>query len=548
MTRVGVVLGNAVLGTGLVLASIPVVAPSIALCPSYPLTAWLAADRWAKPSFRWALAPVVAVVLGHLLYRRLRAPRGSSPGRVLLRWSLRGIALGLVYAWIMGSVDELVAVLTGPTPWPSDLPLLVSALVFAPLTLLQYAQALRCGGWASLALVAGGTVFGIANGVLARSAPAEPGGAPGLRARVRPSGHARWMLAVGALSGMLLFAAWAADHLRVVFYLIPLVVLAEHDMGSMASFAPDGSRILHVREPGDIYVMDADGSNPVRLTDTPPFELAPLRRPEDVATRLAVTLPLKRRPAYSPDGRSIVYVSDVSPIEADGGRLYVMDADGGRPRRLADGDPNLSGIDHPVFSPDGTRIACTIHGGRSIYLMDADGSNGTVVASFSGVGSLAFSPDGSLLAVETSFGTRGMAAGLYLIGLDGQPRASLGPSGTDPAFAPDGRRIVVGTTAADGRTAIEIIDRETSARQPILRTGFPGSEIHPRFSPDGSRIVFTSGPRHDRGVYIMNADGTSVRRVSPHFRGWFERIAPAILAGTGLALLILVVLHRRHPR
>jgi Tol biopolymer transport system component len=41
-----------------------------------------------------------------------------------------------------------------------------------------------------------------------------------------------------------------------------------------------------------------------------------------------------------------------------------------------------------------------------------------------------------------------------------------------------------------------------------------GSSFHPRPSPDGRLIAFDSDREGERGVYVANADGGAVRRIS----------------------------------
>ena len=105
---------------------------------------------------------------------------------------------------------------------------------------------------------------------------------------------------------------------------------------------PDGSRNR------EIYVMDPDGSDQIRLTDDPASDGSP---------------------AWSPDGARIVFHSD----RAGNDDIYVMAADGSDVLQLTD-DPEDD--DFPTWSPDGTMIAFVSarDGDREIYLMEADGS------------------------------------------------------------------------------------------------------------------------------------------------------------------------------
>jgi dipeptidyl aminopeptidase/acylaminoacyl peptidase len=97
----------------------------------------------------------------------------------------------------------------------------------------------------------------------------------------------------------------------------PVLVLAGDDR--YPTFAPDGAQIAFrhgddlIEPSGDeeVYVMDADGTNVRRLTDSPGLDEGPV---------------------WSPDGTKIAFSSD-----RDGQQeIYVMNADGSDPRRLTD--------------------------------------------------------------------------------------------------------------------------------------------------------------------------------------------------------------------
>lgn len=120
--------------------------------------------------------------------------------------------------------------------------------------------------------------------------------------------------------------------------------------------SPDGARIAYVADRdgnAEIYVINADGSNPTRLTNTPASEGSP---------------------AWTADGSKIVFASNVSEGTTGTFHIWIMNADGSNPRALTQGPQSDF---QPVVSPDGGTIAFTTDRDQNynIYLMGIDGSN-----------------------------------------------------------------------------------------------------------------------------------------------------------------------------
>jgi TolB protein len=120
--------------------------------------------------------------------------------------------------------------------------------------------------------------------------------------------------------------------------------------------SPDGKHIAYQcsrNGNSEICVMNADGSNPVNITNNPAADA---------------------EPAFSPDGTHIAFSSQGRDSQFSGSDIFVMNADGTNQTHLT---TNRTG-EHPVFSPDGKHIAfVSTRDGNSfeIYVMNADGSN-----------------------------------------------------------------------------------------------------------------------------------------------------------------------------
>jgi dipeptidyl aminopeptidase/acylaminoacyl peptidase len=123
-------------------------------------------------------------------------------------------------------------------------------------------------------------------------------------------------------------------------------------------WSPDGGKIAfrsrHDNGFTQVWVMNADGSNPTRLTA------------ESLGSGEA---------AWSPDGTKIAY-------SADSGDIYVVSAYGTNRTRLT----NLGTDSHAAWSPDGTKIAFNrmlTANNRKIFVMNANGSNQTQITNTS---------------------------------------------------------------------------------------------------------------------------------------------------------------------
>jgi Tol biopolymer transport system component len=193
--------------------------------------------------------------------------------------------------------------------------------------------------------------------------------------------------------------------------------------GGSPTFSPDGTRIAFVSGRdgnGEIYVMNADGTNAVRLTDNPASDFAPV---------------------FSPDGTRIAFTTD-RDARYENYEIYVMNADGTNPVRLTNNPAEDSG---PEFSPDGTRIAFTTNrdGNFETYVMNADGTNPVNLTNNPAYDSApAISPDGRRIAFSTNRdGNSGFSAELvfgsnfriYVMNIDGTNPVPLTSS---PAWTP----------------------------------------------------------------------------------------------------------------
>ena len=85
-------------------------------------------------------------------------------------------------------------------------------------------------------------------------------------------------------------------------------------------------------------------------------------------------------------------------------------------------------------------------------------------------------------------------------------------NGTGPTPAAPSGRIVFQSTRPGGTPEPHVMNPDGSNVQTLL--GGPVTYQSPAFSPDGSRIAFSSNRDGDFSIYVMNRDGTGVARVT----------------------------------
>ncbi len=298
----------------------------------------------------------------------------------------------------------------------------------------------------------------------------------------------------------------------------PVDVSAELDArGAFPIWSPDGSKIAFEKNrPGDfevvnrdivlgpreIWVMNADGSNRVNLTN---------HDGDDV------------EPRWSPDGSKMAFQSDRNGEW----EIFVMNADGSDPRSLGVGG-------HAKWSPDGSKILFDVSRPdpwqHDPFIMNDDGSGRRKLADLPNqtTVSVSWSPDGRrvmLLGIVNDDGLNN----IYVVNVDGSDLTDITKDLTPAkgfrfifpgSWSPDGRQIAFSTHVNDwgrgGPVNSDIFVMNTDGTHPVNLTNHPKTDMQPSWSPDGSKILFTSLRDGNDDIFIMDADGSNPINLTNH--------------------------------
>lgn len=180
----------------------------------------------------------------------------------------------------------------------------------------------------------------------------------------------------------------------------------------------------------------------------------------------------------------------------------------------------------PSWSPDGKKIAYSVYSkfirkngstlsNVSLYVLDLI-TNKRVLTSFRpGVNSGAiFAKDGQSIYLGMSQGSG--AADIYQINLKGEilRRLTKGPAGAinvEPSLSPDGSKIAF-SSERGGRPMIYVMNSDGSNVKRLTYKGAYNSS--PSWSPDGKKIAFAGQDGSNFDIFVMDADGSNIKRIT----------------------------------
>lgn len=231
----------------------------------------------------------------------------------------------------------------------------------------------------------------------------------------------------------------------------------------------------------ELYLMDGDGRNQRRLTNTPSIQ--------------------EWHPAWSPDGSRIVFQCHLSG--GSGFNVCLINADGSEYTQITNWEQDGSGAQRPVWSPDGSQIAVSreMGDGTWIWVMNADGGSQRQLVEGRDP---SWSPDGSRIAFERQ--VNGGTRQLFTVGLDGsnlRQLTNLQDFIMYPTWSPDGRQIAfevgmayIAVIAADGGEPRTVVNKRS---------------WNLSWSPDGTQLAIA--PVQD-GIWLVNLDGSGLHQIA----------------------------------
>ncbi|HKE58370.1 MAG TPA: hypothetical protein VKB46_16780, partial [Pyrinomonadaceae bacterium] len=259
-------------------------------------------------------------------------------------------------------------------------------------------------------------------------------------------------------------------------------------------------------------------------------------------------------PRIAPDGKRVAYTVSETKTEKDkewksATQIWVVPIAGSAARQYTRGDKSATA---PEWSPDGTMLAFLSDrekdGERQVWMMPADGGEAWQVTTHKGgVSAFRFSPDAKQLVLvatdqpakeeeerkkvkdDTIVIDRDLKmAHLWLWSIEKKDEKRLTDGNftvSDPQWSPDGSRITYTTRptpkADDGGLSdVWVLNIASGEKKKIEDT--PASSDTARWSPDGKWIAYTGNTDPEGGVqttylYLVSATGGSPKQLTAKF-------------------------------
>jgi Tol biopolymer transport system component/DNA-binding winged helix-turn-helix (wHTH) protein len=302
------------------------------------------------------------------------------------------------------------------------------------------------------------------------------------------------------------------DNLDIYVKLIgggpPLRLTSDPAIDKSPAWSPDGRSIAFVRERGDhqeVLLIPALGGPERKLTETP----------RDLPWELSLIPPYM---SWSPDSKYLVIVDRVSPGERPG--LVVLSVATGEKRQLIVPPSPVQADGNPAVSPDGRMLAFVrliAEGSAQLYVLplsldcQPNGESRRLDLPEPWVESPAWTADGRDIVCVA--GPPFVGGTLWRVPVSGSekplPLASLGQISYQPTISRQGNRLAyqVRNQQADiWRSDVSGRDVSLSA---VRLIGSTRNDVSPQYSPDGSRIAFSSARSGHEEVWVCNNDGSN---------------------------------------
>jgi Tol biopolymer transport system component len=264
-----------------------------------------------------------------------------------------------------------------------------------------------------------------------------------------------------------------------------LVVISGCGLGGGSSDSEDVVFSVDVEDNIDVYRLDSETNDSVRLTTSAGSDLAP---------------------GWSPNKEQIAFISDRNGVSA----LWLMDSVGESKRQVT--EPGIDVVDFR-WSPDSVRIAVeTIgSGGRSISILDTKTDEIVLLTAQSEdvrVGD--WSPDGEWVVYSVNEGADSAIRRRNPTGVD-EITLFTGRA-VNPRWSRNGQWIAFNRINEDGSVDLAVMDKD-GGNESDVATEVNSEHLHD-WSPDSKRLVYVTGAGNEAEIFVVGRDGKNEKQLT----------------------------------